>query len=87
MAFIIQNNVIKSYSRFRTLHSTPSVHVDASKFVVCGAGAGGLAIAARLCRKFGEGQVSIVDPAEVTNEQSQYNCYTNNPSLADPENS
>ncbi len=36
-----------------------------SRFVVCGAGAGGLAVAARLSRKFGEGNVTVVDPAEV----------------------
>lgn len=36
-----------------------------SQFVVCGAGAGGLAVASRLGRKFGEGKVTIVDPAEV----------------------
>ena len=36
-----------------------------SRFVVCGAGAGGLAVAARLGRKFGQGSVTVVDPAEV----------------------
>ena len=60
----------------RTLHSSCSFlgaatggvggGVDqSSQFVVCGAGAGGLAVAARLCRKFGEGRVTIVDPAQV----------------------
>ena len=38
---------------------------ESSQFVVCGAGAGGLAVAARLGRRFGEGRVTIVDPAEV----------------------
>ena len=37
-----------------------------SKFVVCGAGAGGLAVASRLARTFGEGAVTIVDPAKVS---------------------
>jgi hypothetical protein len=36
-----------------------------SQFVVCGAGAGGLAVAARLGRKFGEGKLTVVEPAEV----------------------
>ena len=42
----------------------PEVH--SSQFVVCGAGAGGLAVASRLARKFGEGKVAIVDPAQVS---------------------
>ena len=48
---------------YRGLHSTAE---RCSQFVVCGAGAGGLAVASRLTRKFGEGKVTIVDPAQVS---------------------
>ena len=46
--------------------STSSASASGEKFVVCGAGAGGLAVAARLGRTFGEGSVTIVDPAQVS---------------------
>lgn len=52
----------------RSIHSSSAALAAAelsSQFVVCGAGAGGLAVAARLARRFGEGKVTIVDPAEV----------------------
>lgn len=52
----------------RRLHGSCVRHgpvEQSSRFVVCGAGAGGLAVAARLGRKFGEGSVTVVDPAEV----------------------
>ena len=53
----------------RALHSSCVVQkpeVQSSQFVVCGAGAGGLAVASRLGRKFGDGKVTIVEPAEVS---------------------
>lgn len=60
----------KSLARARGVHTSsvqqsPASVEESSQFVVCGAGAGGLAVAARLGRKFGEGKVTIVDPAEV----------------------
>ena len=48
-----------------------------SRFVVCGAGAGGLAMAARLGRKFGEGNVIVVDPADVNKGIVVYADYIN----------
>lgn len=53
--------------RLRRFH-TSSGHGSgdpSSQFVVCGGGAGGLAVAARLARRFGEGKVTLVEPAEV----------------------
>lgn len=55
-------------ARSRSVHSSCtslSPSEQSSQFVVCGAGAGGLAVASRLGRRFGEGKVIIVDPAEV----------------------
>ena len=50
------------------LHTTTVPHqVDQSfQFVVCGAGAGGLAVASILGRRFGPGKLAILDPAEVS---------------------
>lgn len=64
----------------RSVHSSCAVlgpqaepEVHSSQFVVCGAGAGGLAVASRLARKFGEGKVAIVDPAQVSCACTQFN--------------
>ena len=52
-------------------------HVDRSyQFVVCGAGAGGLAVASILGRRFGPDKLAILDPAEVIKKKiiNKY-CY------------
>lgn len=36
------------------------------KLVIAGGGSGGCAVAARLTKEFGQGNVAVVDPAEVT---------------------
>ena len=35
------------------------------QFVVCGGGPGGLAVAASLGRRFGEGKVAVIEPSDV----------------------
>ena len=46
--------------------SANPAQVDQSyQFVVCGAGAGGLAVASILRRRFGPDKLVIIDPAEV----------------------
>lgn len=63
-----------SIVRTRGLQTSPIAHAavdSSSQFLVCGAGAGGLAVAARLCRQFGEGKVTILDPSEVGNHHVQ----------------
>ena len=50
----------------RGLNSAANHQVDLSyQFVVCGAGAGGLAVSSILGRRFGPGKVGIIDPADV----------------------
>lgn len=52
--------------RARCLHTTPVQEADkAYKFVVVGAGTGGLAVSSALGRKFGAGNVAVVEPSEV----------------------
>lgn len=36
------------------------------RFVVCGGGTGGLAVASTLARRFGDGSVAVVEPSEVS---------------------
>ena len=52
----------------RSLHvGEPSGVADKSyKFVVCGAGPGGLAVASSLGRRFGEKSIAIIEPADVS---------------------
>ncbi len=54
----------------RAVHSSPQTHAPAPdksyRFVVCGAGAGGLAIGSTLGRKYGPGKLAIIDPSEVS---------------------
>ena len=51
----------------RALHSTPPRSADKSyQFVVCGGGAGGLAVGASIARKFGPGKLAVIEPSEVT---------------------
>ena len=51
----------------RALHvSSRRPSADKSyQFVVCGGGAGGLAVGSSLARRFGEGKLAIIEPAEV----------------------
>jgi len=39
---------------------------DSYRFVVAGGGAGGLAIASSLTRKYGDGNVAVIEPSEVS---------------------
>ena len=38
---------------------------DSYRFVVAGGGAGGLAIASSLARKYGDGNVAVIEPSDV----------------------
>ena len=51
----------------RSLHSgRPLQAADKSyQFVVCGGGAGGLAVASSLGRRFGEGTLAVIEPSSV----------------------
>ena len=51
----------------RSLHSgRPHQAADKSyQFVVCGGGAGGLAVASWLGRRFGEGKLAVIEPSSV----------------------
>jgi len=39
---------------------------DSYRFVVAGGGAGGLAIASSLAMKYGDGNVAVIEPSEVS---------------------
>ena len=39
---------------------------DSYRFLVAGGGAGGLAIASSLARKYGDGNVAVIEPSEVS---------------------
>ena len=43
----------------------PSTSSSMYKFVVVGGGAGGLALASSLSRRYGKGQVAIIEPSDV----------------------
>ena len=43
-----------------------------SRFVVCGGGAGGLAVASTLAARYGKEQVAIIEPSEVRALHSSY---------------
>ena len=59
-------------STVRALHVSPQRNVDRSyQFVVCGAGAGGLAVGSTLGRKFGPGKLAVIEPREVRFPRSQ----------------
>ena len=57
----------------RGLHTSGSPLLSESDksfdFVVCGGGAGGLAVASSLSKRFGEGKVAVIEPAEVRSEK------------------
>jgi len=39
---------------------------DSFRFVVAGGGAGGLAVASSLARKYGDGSVAVIEPSDVS---------------------
>ena len=49
----------------RRLHVSCS-RPDSYRFVVCGGGTGGLAVASSLARRFGEKQVAVIEPSDVS---------------------
>ena len=50
----------------RSLHVGARRDADKSyKFVVCGGGPGGLAVASSLGRRFGNGSLAVIEPADV----------------------
>ena len=68
MAFV--RRAVPSISRLlpcaRALHATSPHGADKSyQFVVCGGGAGGLAVGASIARKFGPGKLAVIEPSEV----------------------
>ena len=50
----------------RLMHVSATDFKDAYKFVICGGGAGGLAVASSLARRFGEKQVAVIEPSDVS---------------------
>lgn len=40
--------------------------MQSHRFVICGGGAGGLAVASSLARRFGRNQVAIIEPSDVS---------------------
>ena len=60
-------------STLRCLHvGAPQCGADKSyKFVVCGAGPGGLAVASSLGRRFGNGSLAVIEPAYVREIQAR----------------
>ena len=55
-------------SRSRSVHlaSINKQPDNGYKFVICGGGAGGLAVASSLARRFGEKQVAVIEPSDVS---------------------
>lgn len=79
-----------SVARTKCMKSTPfpvqqprSLHVQAPQraadksyqFVVCGGGPGGLAVASSLGRRFGEGRLAVIEPANVRRDMNQLIAY------------
>ena len=50
----------------RFLHVSSSNSKESYKFLVCGGGTGGLAVASSLARRFGESQIAVVEPSDVS---------------------
>jgi len=50
---------------------------ESYRFVVAGGGAGGLAIASSLARKYGEGSVAVIEPSEVWSLGSDLYSHSN----------
>ena len=61
----------------RGIHTTSAVTAAATshRFVVCGGGTGGLAVASSLARRFGEKQVAVVEPSDVNLFMLVYTYY------------
>lgn len=50
----------------RGLHVNSTMAKESTyKFLICGGGTGGLAVASSLARRFGENQVAVIDPSDV----------------------
>ena len=59
--------LVRAASGARSLHCGRPLRADKSyQFVVCGAGAGGLAVSSSLGRKFGRGKLAVIEPADVS---------------------
>lgn len=50
----------------RGFHSTVVAAGNSHRFVICGGGTGGLAVASSLARRFGEKQVAVIEPNDVS---------------------
>lgn len=50
----------------RLLHVSSLNKRDSYKFLICGGGTGGLAVASSLARRFGESQVAVIEPKDVS---------------------
>ena len=63
----------------RLAHSAAS-GVRSHQFVVCGGGAGGLAVASSLARRFGKEKVAVIEPSDVSHSDlmNNYNCISKN---------
>ena len=83
MAIVIARSRLASPAMLRNLQALSGRGLHASgapllsdsdksfEFVVCGGGAGGLAVASSLCKRFGEGKVAVIEPAEVRSESDR----------------
>lgn len=63
----------------RLAHSAAS-GVRSHQFVVCGGGAGGLAVASSLARRFGKEKVAVIEPSDVSHSDLMNNnkCISKN---------
>lgn len=74
LSTVLRTSTVQRRSTYAVLSSLRSLHAtqkgddtDRSfQFVVCGGGAGGLAVGSSLARRFGPGKVAIIEPAEVS---------------------
>ena len=48
---------------------------DSFRFVVAGGGAGGLAVASSLARKYGDGSVAVIEPSDVSVNVLERLCF------------
>lgn len=60
------NNGIRIFVQFTRAYSSGGTKHH--KLVIAGGGTGGCAVAARATRKFGENNIAVIDPAEVSVE-------------------
>lgn len=57
--------VLKTINSLKTTFTIATAQIHHSKFVIAGAGAGGISMAAKIL-KMGEKDVTLIDPAEVS---------------------